>query len=67
MQDKASCLFNTEDERYIYFFPVCYMSDVNQRYIVNKYLVGHSASEIGELLISAGFVSVPPLNAQQRQ
>lgn len=50
-----------------FFFPACNMSDVNQRYIVNKYSVGHNVSEIGELLVRAGFVSVPPLNAQQRQ
>lgn len=45
------------------FVPVCYMSDVNQRDIVKKYSVGHSASEIGGLLIHAGFVSAPQLNA----
>jgi len=29
----------------IYFFHVCYMSDVKEGYIVNKYLLGHSPSQ----------------------
>lgn len=54
MQNKASSLYNTEDERYVeynFFFPVCYMSDVNQRYSVNKFSLGHSASEIKHVFL----------------